>query len=463
MVTQRRLAAILAADVVGFSTLMEADEVGTLGHLKTLRTEVIDPCIAARRGRIVKLMGDGALVEFASAVDAVGCAVEVQQAVSAAQGGIPETRRIAFRIGVNLGDIIVEGEDIYGEGVNIAARLESLCEPDAVYVSGSIFDQVDGKGVCGFDDLGSHAIKNIARPVRVYRARPEPERSDTPTRPEQLHQHIRFCTASDGVRIAYATVGRGAPLVKAAAWMTHLEHDWESPVWNRFLRALAAEHLLVRYDERGTALSDWDVADISFEGFVRDLEAVADAASLDRFDILGFSHGSSVAIAYAVRHPERVRRLVLHGAFARGRSRRGDPVLAEQQEAIRTLIRQGWAQDNPAFRQIFTSQLIPDGNAEQLGWFNDLQRMSTSPENAIRIRDAVNQIDVSELLPRVTQPTLVIHRRGDAAAPFEEGRRIATMIPRARLVALEGRNHVILDHEKEWPVVLEEIRGFLRV
>ncbi len=208
-------------------------------------------------------------------------------------------------------------------------------------------------------------------------------------------------------------------------------------------------------------MSDWDVADISLEAFVSDLESVVDAAGLDRFPLFGMSQGCAVSIVYAVRHPERVSRLILYGGFARGRLERGSSVQQDQAEAIRTLIRQGWGSDNPAFRQIFTSHLVPDGNAEQMQWWNELQRLTTSPENALRIRDAVDHIEITRLLSEVSQPTLVMHRRDDAMHPFEESRRIAAAIPDSRFVALDGRNHIILSDEKEWPRFIEEIRQFL--
>ena len=271
-------------------------------------------------------------------------------------------------------------------------------------------------------------------------------------------QEVHFCTASDNVRIAYASAGQGVPLVKAANWLNHLEYDWHSPIWSPFLHALAAECHLVRYDERGNGLSDWDVDDISFEAFVRDLETVVDAAGLDKFSLFGISQGCAVSIAYAVRHPERVERLILYGGFARGRTRRNP----EQAETLEALIRQGWGSENPAFRQFFTSLFVPDGNPEQMQWFNDLQRITTSPENAVRIMQATGQVDVSDLLPQVRVPTLVLHGRNDAAIPFDEGRRLAAGIPGARFVALETRNHVVLEHEPAWSRLLEEITTFLK-
>ncbi len=274
-------------------------------------------------------------------------------------------------------------------------------------------------------------------------------------------QEIRFCTASDGVRIAYALAGRGPPLVKAANWLNHLEYDWQSPIWSHLLHALAGEHRLIRYDARGNGLSDWEVDDVSFDAFVRDLESVVEAAELDRFALLGISQGCAVSIAYAVHHPERVSRLILYGGFARGRRKRGSQQEIEGSDAVATLMRQGWGQENPVFRQIFTSLFIPGGTAEQMQWFNDLQRMTTSPENAVRLRRAVDEIDVTDLLPRVRVPTLVLHCRNDAMQPFEEGRRLAAGIPGARLVVLEGRNHLVLESDPAWSRLLHEIRGFL--
>jgi pimeloyl-ACP methyl ester carboxylesterase/DNA-binding winged helix-turn-helix (wHTH) protein len=284
-----------------------------------------------------------------------------------------------------------------------------------------------------------------------------------PSEPQTLplRQDIKFCTASDGVRIAYATVGSGPPLFKTANWLNHLEYDWQSPIWSHLLRALASRRQLIRYDERGNGLSDWDVGDISFDAFVRDLESVVEASGLQKFALLGISQGCAVSIAYAVRHPGRVSHLILYGGYARGRRRRGQPATIEQTEALLTLMRQGWGQENPAFRQIFTSMFIPEATAEQATWFNDLQRMTTSPENAVRIRETIDDLDVSGLLGDVRVPTLVLHCREDAVQPFEEGRRMAAGIPGSRFVALDGRNHMILEHEPARTRMLDEITRFL--
>jgi len=278
----------------------------------------------------------------------------------------------------------------------------------------------------------------------------------------QMRQQVHFCTAPDGARIAYAEVGTGPPLVKTGHWLTHLEYDWESPVWRPFLQRMASQHRLIRYDKRGNGLSDWDVPDLSLEAFVGDLESVVAAAAPERFPLLGMSQGAAISIAYAVKHPERVTHLILYGAFARGLRRRGNPKMIEQSDALLTLMLHGWGQQNPAFRQIFTTRFVPDGNPDQIEWFNELQRRTTSAENAVRIRRAVDDFDVDALLAQVRVPTLVLHCRDDAAIPFEEGRRVAAGIPGAHFVAIEGRNHVILESDPGWDRMFDEVRAFLR-
>ena len=279
---------------------------------------------------------------------------------------------------------------------------------------------------------------------------------------EPPRQEVHFCTAPDGVRIAYAQVGQGPPLLKTANWLNHLEYDWESPVYGPLLHEIAAEHTFVRYDARGNGLSDWDVEEMSFEAFVRDLETVVEAIGLKRFPLLGLSQGAAISIAYAVRHPERVSHLVLYGSFARGRRKRGSADEIANSEALLTLMRQGWGNENPAFRQIFTSLFIPGGSEEQTRWFTDLQRITASAENAVRLRRAVDDIDVSDLLAQVKAPTLVLHCRNDAVQPFDEGRRVAAGIPGACFIALEGQNHVPLKGEPAWTRLLQEMRDFIR-
>jgi pimeloyl-ACP methyl ester carboxylesterase/DNA-binding winged helix-turn-helix (wHTH) protein len=284
--------------------------------------------------------------------------------------------------------------------------------------------------------------------------------SNRPVSPRStLEQEIRFCRAPDGVRIAYATVGDGPVLVKAPNWLSHLEFELESPVWRHWWETLAQDFKLVRFDQRGSGLSDRDVADISLEAWISDLEAVVDATGEGRFDLLGISQGGAVAVEYAIRHPEKVRKLVLYGAYTRGRIARGES--RSLLEATMTIMREGWAQDSPAYRQLFTSQFMPGATVEQMNWFNELQRISTSGENAARIQFAGSHIDVLDRLPLVTAPTLVLHAIADVRVPFDEGRLIASSIPNARLVTLASKNHLTVEDEPAWERLVTEVKAFL--
>jgi pimeloyl-ACP methyl ester carboxylesterase/DNA-binding CsgD family transcriptional regulator len=275
-------------------------------------------------------------------------------------------------------------------------------------------------------------------------------------------QRIRFCVTPTGARIAYATSGTGPPLVKVSNWLTHLEFDWQSPVWRHWLRELGRDHTLVRYDQRGCGLSDWAVAELSADLWLNDLETVVDAAGLERFPLFAMSQGGPLAVRYAARHPDRVSALILLGTYARGRLLR-DPSTEQREEfeTVTALMRIGWGRDNPAFRQLFTSLFIPGGTPEQVHWFNDLMRVSTSPENAVRFRRINSLHDVRDEAPRLRVPTLVLHARDDAVAPFEEGRLLAALIPGAQFVPLEGRNHILLEDEPAWQQFLTAVRGFL--
>jgi DNA-binding winged helix-turn-helix (wHTH) protein/pimeloyl-ACP methyl ester carboxylesterase len=274
-------------------------------------------------------------------------------------------------------------------------------------------------------------------------------------------QEISFCQSADKINIAYASVGNGPVLVKAANWLTHLEYDWESPVWSPLLQRLAEKRRLIRYDSRGNGVSDRDVDDISFDGFVRDIEAVIDAIQVRQFAILGISQGAAIAIAYAVQNPEKVSKLILYGGYARGRNRRESPEEADRARVFMSLIRHGWGDEHSAFMRAFSAVFLPNGSPEQIKWFADLQRTTTTAENAARIRNACDSIDVSELLPKISVPTLVLHARHDNVVQLEQGRSLAASIPNARFVTLESDNHVLLAGEPAWDKFFLEVEAFL--
>jgi class 3 adenylate cyclase/pimeloyl-ACP methyl ester carboxylesterase len=335
---QRRLAAILAADIAGYSRLMGDDEAGTHAALQSHRGELIEPAVRKRSGRIVKLTGDGFLAEFGSVVAAIECAAEIQREMTKRNRPVARDRQLMFRIGLHVGEVIVEQDDIYGDGVNIAARLEGVAEPGGVCISRQAFEQIDGKLPLTFRAIGPQQLKNIRKPIEVFALERD---TDAVEEAGNLRQQVHYCRAPDGVRLAWATVGHGPPLLKTANWLNHLELEWGSPVWRHVLLRLAADYTLVRYDQRGMGLSDWEAADLSLEARVADLEAVVDAAGIERFPLLGISQGCAVSIAYAARHPQRVSHLVLYGGFAVGYLRRSSNE-AERFTALKTLMRQGW-------------------------------------------------------------------------------------------------------------------------
>lgn len=275
-------------------------------------------------------------------------------------------------------------------------------------------------------------------------------------------QHIAFCRAADGVRLAYAVAGEGPPLVRAANWMTHLGYDIESPVWRHWVRDLAAHNQFIRYDERGCGLSDWEAGAFGFDDWVTDLETVVDALGLERFPLLGVSQGGAVAVAYAARHPEQVTRLVLCGAYARGRGVRA--VNDEERRAAALdldLARVGWGRDDPAFRQVFAAQFLPDGTRADWEAFDHLQRRTTSSENAVRFLSEFGRIDVRDLAQAVRCPTLIMHSREDHRVPMRYGEELAALIPDSRLVALESNNHLLTETEPAWAVFRDEVAAFL--
>ena len=461
---ERRLSAILAADIAGYSRLMGEDEDATVAALKG-HQHVVLPLVATYGGRIIDTAGDGILAEFPSVIAAVECATKIQVTMARRNADVLENRRMLFRIGINLGDVIHDEARIYGDGINVAARLEGIAEPGGICVSSQVFEQVDRALDTVFKALGPHTLKNISRPIDVYavdwggRGKPSPKSAAEEVR---IQQEVHFCSAPDGVRLAYSVIGAGPPLVKTGNWMTHLEFDLESPIWRGLWRELAREHTLLRYDARGNGLSDWDAGEISFAALVGDLETVVDAAKVERFALLGISQGCALSIAYAARHPERVSHLVLYGGFAQGWNKRVRSESEKEEEAaMLTLMRLGWGKENPAFRQLFTSQFMPDATKEQADWYNELQRLSTSPECAVRYMKASGEIDVTDLLAKLDVPTLVMHARDDARVPFDNGRRMAAAIPGARFVTLQSKNHLLLESEPAFGRFLEEVRLFL--
>jgi len=423
---KRKLTAILSADVKGYSRLMGEDEKGTVRTLNAYK-EVMTGLIQHHHGRVVDSTGDNLMAEFASVVDAVECSVEIQKELETRNAGLPENRTMEFRIGINLGDVIEEEGRIYGDGVNIAARIESLSEAGGVCISGSAYDFLGKKLSLGYEYLGEHTVKNIEKAVRVYRVLSEPE-------PRHMEQQIRFCATPDGVRVAYSTVGQGPAVVIVPGWISHLQLYAELPALRALRGKLARNHTLVAYDKYGCGLSERSRTDFSLESELRPLEAVVDHLKLRRFALWGISQSGAVAAAYAAEHPRRVSHLILYGAYARGEAIAAD----ELKLGLKSLIRAHWGMGSKTLADLF----LPGIDEASIRWFTRLQREAATPEMAAQLMDLTYSLNVVDLLPKVRVPTLVMHRRGDRAIPFQLGREMAAMIPGARFVQLEGNIHL---------------------
>ena len=460
--TERRLTAILAADMAGYSRLMEVDEAGVLDRQKRYRRELIDPSLESFGGVIVKTTGDGLIAAFASVQDAVRAALAIQQAMLEREGATDEARRILYRIGINLGDVVFEDGDVFGDAVNVAARLETLARPGGICIADLVHQLTADRVDVTFQDLGVQRVKNISRQIRVWQWSPEPTVAADAGGELAKSQEVRFCTSPDGTQIAYARIGRGPPVLKAPNWLNHLEYEWRSPAWGPVWRQFAKGFELVRFDQRGNGLSDWDPSEISENAMIQDMAAVADAAKLDRFALFGISQGCAFSIRYAVEHPERVSCLVLLGGYLRGRLRRNDPNEERIFNMALTMIRQGWGSPNSAFRHFFTQSFMPDATPDQAAHFDELQRIAITPENAERIWQMNAEVDVAALAAEVQCPTLVLHCRDDRMCPLKEGRRMAAAIPNARFVELDGANHALQEHTPAFDQFFAATEAFLQ-
>ncbi len=354
--------------------------------------------------------------------------------------------------------VLVEGAGSLQRQQDLMDRLwpDTFVEPNNLQYNVSLLRRVlEGADGVELQTVRGQGYRLVAD---VSRAEPSPA-SATPG--ASAAQQTYVCKAEDGTRLAYARLGEGPPIVKAANWLSHLELDWRFEVWRHWLDLFSRRHTLVRYDARGNGLSDWAPPALSFERFVSDLATVFDAAAVERAPLVGLSQGASVAVAYAARHPERVSALVLIGGCARGWRAKNKPRLTRAFEAMMVLMRQGWGGRNAAFRQIFTTTFFPDASQVLADEFNELQRLTTTPDNAADLLSALGDIDIRDELARVKVPTLVLHSRDDAVVPMKDGLELASGISGARFVPLESRNHVVLPTEPAWARFSSEIETFL--
>lgn len=484
----RRLAAIMLTDLVGYTALMGADETRAIAVAERSR-ELIATRVAAHGGRCVEHEGDGTLSTFPSAVEAAGCAAEIRAAVS--------REGIALRIGLHVGDVIDSGGRIVGDGVNVTARICALAGAGEIYVSEAVYDQIRNQPGLAARRIGAPRLKNVSRPIPVWSIETlgEAARDHRPyrrlrrtaarsiggallaailvltARPDlrnalvarmigifpsviapRLDREIGFARSADGTRIAYASVGKGQPIVQVQAWATHVEYGPLAPPDR--LRSILANHRIVYYDGRGFGLSERGVLH-GLERQVQDLEAVVEAARLDRFALWGISGGSAAAIEFTVRHPQRVSHLILYGTMLR------QPLDDESFSATLALIRNHWGSREPAFRNYFQSLFAPDATDLQMRVFEEVCAIVAKRDDVAAFWESSRGLDETETARKVRVPTLVLHRRGDVLVPFEMGLEVASLIPGARFVALERRNHVFLPGDEEGDRAFAEMEAFV--
>lgn len=458
---KRRLSAILALDVVGYSRMMQEDSASVLAALNAVFRSVVTPAVAAAEGRVVKLLGDGALIEFPAAAQALGCAVQIQQDLRRPNSPYRSPEPIILRAGLHAGDLVVEGDDIFGDGINIANRLQAAAQPGGILAS-RIFCDLAGSDIpVRLRREGVHSFKGIAQPIEVLSV--DFTDANVEARRESLAeaQEIRFCTTEDNVRLAWTVNGDGPTVVKAPNWIGNLELDWRHPGLAPITNSIAERYRLVRFDARGNGLSDWEVEDISFDRFVGDLERVFDAAEVERAPILAISQGCAIAAAFAARQPGRVSAIAMIGGFPVGRAKRESKKDRELAKAFRAMMTAGWDDDYPSLRDLLAQMIVPGASEEERRRFAEDMHDMISPENIGRFRQVVDYLDITELLPKVSAPCLVCHCRGDRMQPFEQGRKLAAGLPTSRFIAFDSVNHLVTENDPVWPLLERDILAFL--
>src|SRR6266851_9518352 len=481
------------SDVAGYTAIMGRDEQQAMRALADHR-ELLRSLLPGFNGRMLDEIGDGTLSSFHSALDAVNCARQLQDA-------LVENPDLRLRIGIHIGDVLFGDNNVWGDGVNVASRIHALAPPGGICISEQVYYEIRNKPGMQAKSLGQKRLKNVDRPIAVYLLGTSFEQTPSVgsrrrtrwmlgaaagaavvgylfylpiatavavslTRMQSLRLQIGYCTTSDGVRIAYGTVGKGPPVVIALGWLSDLERGSTSPTYNSaFLMPIAARHLVVQYDGRGFGRSDRGFKDYSLEPRVRDLEAVVDALKLRRFALYGVSSGGPATIAYAARHPERVTRIVLYDTYARSLDPNSEaakqtmtPVERQREQAM-ALVESGW--NNPAYREMFTNLLMPNGSEIEKRFLNEMVRVSETPEDARAFLLAGDHIDVSALAPQIKAPTLIIQVRGDQVVPFFAATDLASLIPGARLVPIEGIDHFSVPGDGEGEQIDQAVRPFL--
>ena len=459
--SHRRLAAILAIDVVGYSKMMEHKPSDALTALNLVFRTIVQPCVNEAEGRVVKLLGDGAIVEFPSAHSALVCAVTIQERMRLPNAQHNLKQPVYLRMGLHAGDVLSEDDDIFGDAVNIAARLQAESEAGGVLLSQTVAELAGGDLPFRLRGEGLRTLKNLSSPVDTMSVDFANEEITVERARIAESLAVRFCKSKDGQTLAWADVGEGPPIVRAPSWISHLELVWRDPGLAHWLHSFSVGHRLVCFDARGNGLSDWQLGSISFDSLVDDLESVFDAAGVDRAPVLANSQGCAIAAAFAARAPERVSAIVMLGGFALGRAKRSSEKDRTRAKALQAMMAAGWDDEHPSLRDLLAETIVPLASADAKRRYAEDMREMISPENIGLYREVVDNIDVMSILPDVLAPCVVIHCKGDRMQPIDQGRQLAANIPNAKFIALESSNHNLTKNDPCWPLAEREIHAFL--
>lgn len=441
--------------------MMQHGSAAILKTLNTLYKDLITPTVESHGGRVVKLMGDGALIDFPSAGQALEAAITIQTHLRDPEHPYTEPDRIQLRAGIHVGDVTDDGTDIFGDGVNIASRLQAAAEPGGILTSRMVRDLAGSQFASGMHGEGLRSLKGMDQPIEVLSINFTDQTAAQARTDFAKRQEIKFCQGKGGISLAWSSLGDGPPVVKAPNWVGHLELDWRNPALAPICTSVARQNRLIRFDARLNGLSDWDADSCTFEDFVDDLEAVFDAAGVHRAPILAISQGSAVAAAFAARRPERVSAIAMIGGFAVGRARRTSPKDVERAVALRQMMTAGWDDESPSLRDLMAQLIVPGASLEARSRYAEDMRAMISPQNMGRYRDVIDGIDITEILANVEAPCLVCHGTGDRMQPADQGRLLAKKLPNARFIGYDTNNHVLPDNDPEWPRFERDALRFL--
>ena len=454
---------VLFADLVGFSRLVELRQNEVIERQTRLMREITDPLLAKFDGRKVKTLGDGFMCQFQDQISAVEFSMAFLEAVKDFCALEPERDVFVFRLGLHFGEVIILEGDVLGNTVNIASRLEGISQPGSLTISEEIFEDLSDCLKLHFKKIGRLVLKNITQGVIGYSSQPilDMDHLGFEVLGRQTQQQIKYCNSADGTTIAVGKTGEGLPFLKAPNFVTHLDYDWGSEIWQPIYEEISQLGMLVRFDQRGNGLSERNPENISFSSMVEDISAVVENEKLENFVLFGVSQGAASAIKFASDNPDIVSGLVLLGGFSRGLSRRGDgqegKIMLETQ-----MIRSGWENENPAFRQYFTTTMIPESSPKAKDNFDQMLRESTSGEVVAKISEVNAEIDVFDLLPKINIPTLIFHCEEDARVPLNEASILHENIKNSEFVQLESRNHIILKTDPGWSTFVTKLQDFIK-